>query len=161
MRAKAGGLPRSTRTPTLHLDICREIGFCIRTARRLRAGINNRTFHMRTLPLVWLCLAAVFVGLVAAVMTRPTTSDLMDHVPGALRRAVMAQSFIPENLIVAEGLTEICKVSATACFEIVKPQVRQDFTDHLIYNRYAMTGFGRTLACYGLFGQIRCGIRTP
>lgn len=116
---------------------------------------------MRLFPLIRLLLAAIIVAAAVAIATRPPQAQLAANMPDALRAAVMKGDFAPANKTVAQGLSDICKVSATACFELVKPHVTQRVSDRLVYNHYALNGFGRVLACYGAFGKIRCGTGTP
>ena len=116
---------------------------------------------MRFFPLIRLLLAAIIIVIAVAIATRPAQTQLAANMPNALRAAVMKGDFAPANKTVAQGLSDICKVSAKACFELIKPHVTQEVSNRLVYNHYALNGFGRALACYGAFGKIRCGTGAP
>jgi len=49
-----------------------------------------------------------------------------------------------------------CKLQPDGCYDLVRSGIDAQFSDHVVYTRYTITGFGKTADCIGAFTTFIC-----
>lgn len=105
-------------------------------------------------------LKFLFVVLVlaagAAYLTKPGESEAEAALRDQLTMAV-AKEGLGEGRSTAENLAlAACKLRPRDCYDLVRSGIETEFSDHVLYVRFAMAGFDRMANCYGAFGRFVC-----
>jgi len=101
-------------------------------------------------------VALMILAAGAAYVTRPGEESAEAALKDQLMQALDREEISPGRGAGANVALGLCKLKPTDCYQLVRAGIETRFTDHTLFTRFDMAGFGKTAQCIGAFTTFHC-----
>lgn len=98
----------------------------------------------------------LFVGALVLAVTKPSAADVERLVKDMVVAEIMAANLDASNGFLENFATVACKIDMDSCYAQIRPLIKIEYSNKMIFSSVGITAGGRKTDCIGLVKQLFC-----